>query len=339
MVSGTLGTTPIAGGRLNGEQISFKVGDTQYTRAKSPAIAWKARRRPAARRRAGRRRRANRTWKLNIYESTISESADPYHARLRQHLERPLTLLGEQREHHVDPIHLHEHRQLPDDRLTDTDARAGLADDADAAEDAFRSSDPGGTPRPSCRCRTRGCRRRIRPRINTERPKSGRHEPRHQPRDGTHHREHGEPIDDFGQRRANRTARSRAAPLTDRNRRASRDRRAVAARRRADGRAPAARRCGCEVRRQSAARCGIVGGIICEHRVDVVVCGRHFNPPCSGATISSSLWRRWSTRASGARARRGPCRSGGSTLRGTPRSGVSHRTVTEPARSRRYNTG
>ena len=31
MVSGTLGTTPIAGGRLNGEQISFKVGDTQYT--------------------------------------------------------------------------------------------------------------------------------------------------------------------------------------------------------------------------------------------------------------------------------------------------------------------
>ena len=31
MVSGTLGATPIAGGRLNGEQISFKVGDTQYT--------------------------------------------------------------------------------------------------------------------------------------------------------------------------------------------------------------------------------------------------------------------------------------------------------------------
>ena len=31
MVSGTLGTTPIAGGRLSGEQISFKVGDTQYT--------------------------------------------------------------------------------------------------------------------------------------------------------------------------------------------------------------------------------------------------------------------------------------------------------------------
>ena len=31
MVSGTLGTTPIAGGRLTGEQISFKVGDTQYT--------------------------------------------------------------------------------------------------------------------------------------------------------------------------------------------------------------------------------------------------------------------------------------------------------------------
>ncbi len=31
MVSGTLGTTAIAGGRLNGEQISFKVGDTQYT--------------------------------------------------------------------------------------------------------------------------------------------------------------------------------------------------------------------------------------------------------------------------------------------------------------------
>jgi precorrin-6B methylase 2 len=30
-VSGTLGTTPISGGRLNGEQISFKVGDTQYT--------------------------------------------------------------------------------------------------------------------------------------------------------------------------------------------------------------------------------------------------------------------------------------------------------------------
>jgi len=31
MVSGTLGTTPIAAGRLNGEQISFQVGDTQYT--------------------------------------------------------------------------------------------------------------------------------------------------------------------------------------------------------------------------------------------------------------------------------------------------------------------
>ena len=31
MVSGTLGTTPIAAGRLSGEQISFTVGDTQYT--------------------------------------------------------------------------------------------------------------------------------------------------------------------------------------------------------------------------------------------------------------------------------------------------------------------
>lgn len=31
MVSGTLGATPIAGGRLNGEKISFKVGDAQYT--------------------------------------------------------------------------------------------------------------------------------------------------------------------------------------------------------------------------------------------------------------------------------------------------------------------
>jgi hypothetical protein len=31
MVSGTLGATPIAGGRLNGEQISFTVGETQYT--------------------------------------------------------------------------------------------------------------------------------------------------------------------------------------------------------------------------------------------------------------------------------------------------------------------
>lgn len=31
MISGTLGTTAIAGGRLDGEQISFKVGDTQYT--------------------------------------------------------------------------------------------------------------------------------------------------------------------------------------------------------------------------------------------------------------------------------------------------------------------
>ena len=30
-VSGTLGTTPISGGRLNGEQISFKAGDTEYT--------------------------------------------------------------------------------------------------------------------------------------------------------------------------------------------------------------------------------------------------------------------------------------------------------------------
>ena len=29
-VSGTLGATPITGGRLSGEQISFKVGDTQY---------------------------------------------------------------------------------------------------------------------------------------------------------------------------------------------------------------------------------------------------------------------------------------------------------------------
>jgi precorrin-6B methylase 2 len=31
MVSGTLGTAPISGGRLKGEQITFKVGDTQYT--------------------------------------------------------------------------------------------------------------------------------------------------------------------------------------------------------------------------------------------------------------------------------------------------------------------
>jgi hypothetical protein len=31
MVSGTLGTTPITAGRLSGEQISFTVGDTQYT--------------------------------------------------------------------------------------------------------------------------------------------------------------------------------------------------------------------------------------------------------------------------------------------------------------------
>ncbi len=30
MVSGTLGTTAISGGRLNGEQIAFNVGDTQY---------------------------------------------------------------------------------------------------------------------------------------------------------------------------------------------------------------------------------------------------------------------------------------------------------------------
>ena len=30
-MSGTLGTTPIAEGRLNGEQITFKVGQTQYT--------------------------------------------------------------------------------------------------------------------------------------------------------------------------------------------------------------------------------------------------------------------------------------------------------------------
>ena len=30
-LSGTLGTTPIASGRLSGEQISFKVGETQYT--------------------------------------------------------------------------------------------------------------------------------------------------------------------------------------------------------------------------------------------------------------------------------------------------------------------
>ena len=30
MVSGTLGTTAITGGRLSGDQISFKVGDTQY---------------------------------------------------------------------------------------------------------------------------------------------------------------------------------------------------------------------------------------------------------------------------------------------------------------------
>ena len=31
MISGTLGTTPIAAGRLNGEQISFTVGNTQYS--------------------------------------------------------------------------------------------------------------------------------------------------------------------------------------------------------------------------------------------------------------------------------------------------------------------
>ena len=31
-MSGTLGTTAIAGGRLNGEEISFKVGETEYTR-------------------------------------------------------------------------------------------------------------------------------------------------------------------------------------------------------------------------------------------------------------------------------------------------------------------
>ena len=31
VVSGTLGTTPIVGGRLKGEHITFKVGDTEYT--------------------------------------------------------------------------------------------------------------------------------------------------------------------------------------------------------------------------------------------------------------------------------------------------------------------
>jgi hypothetical protein len=31
MISGTLGTTPITGGRLNGEQITFKAGDTEYS--------------------------------------------------------------------------------------------------------------------------------------------------------------------------------------------------------------------------------------------------------------------------------------------------------------------
>jgi hypothetical protein len=31
LVSGTLGTAPISGGRLKGEQITFKVGDTEYT--------------------------------------------------------------------------------------------------------------------------------------------------------------------------------------------------------------------------------------------------------------------------------------------------------------------
>jgi hypothetical protein len=31
MISGTLGTTPITGGRLNGEQITFKAGDAEYS--------------------------------------------------------------------------------------------------------------------------------------------------------------------------------------------------------------------------------------------------------------------------------------------------------------------
>jgi hypothetical protein len=52
MLSGTLGTAPIAEGRLRGEEISFKVGDTQYTgRVKGNAMegtmsrggAWTAR--------------------------------------------------------------------------------------------------------------------------------------------------------------------------------------------------------------------------------------------------------------------------------------------------------
>ena len=58
MVSGTLGTTPLAGGRLSGEQISLRSA-IPSTQARFRAIAWKARRRRPARRRTGRRRRLN----------------------------------------------------------------------------------------------------------------------------------------------------------------------------------------------------------------------------------------------------------------------------------------
>jgi len=39
-------------------------------------------------------------------------------------------LVRKQREEHVDPPHLREHRQLTNDCLTEADARAGLANDA-----------------------------------------------------------------------------------------------------------------------------------------------------------------------------------------------------------------
>ena len=46
-------------------------------------------------------------------------TAGAHDPRLRQHLERALPLVGEEREQHVDPVDLQRHWQQTDDRLTE----------------------------------------------------------------------------------------------------------------------------------------------------------------------------------------------------------------------------
>src|SRR5215217_5379632 len=55
-------------------------------------------------------------------------------AGVREQLEGALRAVGEEREHHVDPEHLEELRQLAHKGLAQADPRAGLADDPQAEQ-------------------------------------------------------------------------------------------------------------------------------------------------------------------------------------------------------------